>query len=120
MNKRLKTVNCGQGPIYAFAMIEPNKQPPAYEGGETRDDETASEQTGDNQYPSREEQNIPEKHRPDPEIDQQPEPREKEIDLDDEAGPGQAGIEGEESDTDTDLIDTPRPDNDDLKSGRNT
>lgn len=111
MNKELKTAGCGRGPIYVFAILEQDNNSPSYNGGDTRDDETASKRPQKNEpHPEKEKQDIPEKHKPDPEIDPQPEPREKEIDIGDAAGPGQAGIQGDESETDTDLIDTPRPD----------
>lgn len=99
----------GLGPICVLAILD--SQRPQDNQPEDRDDERASEGTENSSpYPQGEEKNIPEEHRPEPEIDQQPDPREKEIDLDDAAGPGQAGIGGEKLDRDTDLIDTPRPD----------
>ncbi|MGO1788345.1 MAG: hypothetical protein ACTHZ7_14835 [Sphingobacterium sp.] len=113
MNNDLKTARCGLGPIYALAILEQDNSSPSYNGGDTRDDETASKQSQQNEpHPKKEKREVPDKPSPEPEIDQQPDPREKEIDIDDAAGPGQAGIEGDEAETDTDLIDTPRPDDD--------
>lgn len=120
MNIQLRnTATWRQGPIYALAIIGSDEQRSSYNGGETRDDETASEQPRKTpSYPKGEEKNIPRKHHPDSESEQEPDELEKEAETDDAAGPGQAGIEGDESDTDTDLIDTPRPDRDNRRTHR--
>ena len=113
MNNDLKTPRCGLGPIYALAILEQDNNRPSYNGGDTRDDETASKKQQKKESPTKKEKReVADQPNREPEIDQQPDPREKEIDIDDAAGPGRAGIEGDEADTDTDLIDTPRSDDD--------